>query len=70
LGGKGRRIPEFRASLVYSIHSRPAWSTACIPGHPGLHKEALSQKKTKNKINKIIIIIFIIKKNINQVIIS
>jgi hypothetical protein len=35
LGGRGRQISEFEASLV--------------PGQPGLHRETLSQKKTKTK---------------------
>jgi hypothetical protein len=28
---------------------RPAWSTKCAPGQPGLHRETLSQKKNKKK---------------------
>ena len=27
------------------LSSRPAWSTERVPGQPGLHREALSQKK-------------------------
>jgi hypothetical protein len=30
------------------LSSRPAWSTECVPGQPGLHRETLSQKN-KNK---------------------
>jgi hypothetical protein len=37
LGGRGRQISEFKASLVYRV-----------PGHPGVHREILSQK-IKNK---------------------
>jgi hypothetical protein len=29
------------------LSSRPAWSTKRVPGQPGLHRETLSQKKTK-----------------------
>jgi hypothetical protein len=41
LGGRGRQISEFRASLVYRV-----------PGQPGLHKETLSRKKTKTNKKK------------------
>jgi hypothetical protein len=35
------------------LSSRPAWSTKWVPGQPGLHRETLSQNKTKqNKTNK------------------
>jgi hypothetical protein len=27
LGGRGRQISEFEASLVYRVSSRPAWAT-------------------------------------------
>ena len=27
--------------------TRPAWSTGWVPGHPGPHRETLSQNKTK-----------------------
>jgi hypothetical protein len=29
------------------LSSRPAWSTKCVPGQPGLHRETLSQKNNK-----------------------
>jgi hypothetical protein len=32
LGGRGRQISEFKASLIYRV-----------PGQPGLHRETLSQ---------------------------
>jgi hypothetical protein len=38
LGGKGRGISEFEASLVYRV-----------PGQPGLYRETLSQKTNKQK---------------------
>jgi hypothetical protein len=44
LGGRGRGISEFEASLVYRVL-----------GQPGLYRETLSQKKkqkTKNKSKK------------------
>jgi hypothetical protein len=34
------------------LSSRPAWSTEWVPGQPGLHRETLSRKKTKNKKQK------------------
>ena len=30
-----------------SLSSRSAWSSERVPGQPGLHKETLSQEKTK-----------------------
>jgi hypothetical protein len=50
LGGRGRWISEFEASLVYRVSSRTAWATKRNP---------VSKNKTKQKI---IIIIIIIKK--------
>jgi hypothetical protein len=40
LGGRGRRISEFKASLVYKVNSRTAWPTQKNPD---------SKKKKKNK---------------------
>ena len=31
------------------LSSRPAWSTECVPGQPGLHRETLSGKREKKK---------------------
>jgi hypothetical protein len=31
LGGRGRRISEFKASLVYRVSSRTAWATQRNP---------------------------------------
>jgi hypothetical protein len=44
LGGRGRQISEFEASLVYRVS----------PGQPELHRETLSvsKQKTKNKKQK------------------
>jgi hypothetical protein len=50
LGGRGRRIPKFEASLVYEVS----------PGQPELYRETLSRKtnkktkqnKTKNRKRK------------------
>jgi hypothetical protein len=39
LGGRGRQISEFEASLVYKVSS----------GQPGLHRETLSWKKKKKE---------------------
>jgi hypothetical protein len=38
LGGRGRRISEFEASLVYRV-----------PGQPGLRRETLSRKPKPNQ---------------------
>jgi hypothetical protein len=42
LGGRGRWISEFEASLVYRV----------VPGQPGLYRETLSQKNKKQKTKK------------------
>jgi predicted RNase H-like nuclease len=41
LGGRDRRISEFKASLVYKV-----------PGQLALYRETLSQKTRKTKQNK------------------
>jgi hypothetical protein len=46
LGGKGRQISEFKASLVYRVTSRTARPTQ---RNPGLKKH---EQKTKTKNNK------------------
>jgi hypothetical protein len=33
------------------LSSRPAWSTECVPGQPGLHRETLSRKPRKQTNN-------------------
>jgi hypothetical protein len=33
------------------LSSRPAWSTECVPGQPGEHRETLSRKIKKKKKN-------------------
>jgi hypothetical protein len=43
LGGRGRRISEFEASLVYKVS---------FPGQPGLYRETLFRKKLKKKKKK------------------
>jgi hypothetical protein len=43
LGGRGRRISEFEASLVYNVSSRTACATQRNP---------VSKKKKKKKKNK------------------
>jgi hypothetical protein len=45
LGGRGRRISEFKATLVYRVNSRTARATQ---RHPVSNK----QTKNKNKTNK------------------
>jgi hypothetical protein len=49
LGGRGRRISEFEASLVYKVSSRTARATQRNP----VSKKTKKQKtKTKNKNKK------------------
>jgi hypothetical protein len=43
LGGRGRWISEFEASLVYRV-----------PGQPGLYRETLSPKTKKKKKTQIV----------------
>jgi hypothetical protein len=45
LGGRGRRISEFEASLVYRVSSKIARATQ-------LHRETLSRKKKKGGVEK------------------
>jgi hypothetical protein len=45
LGGKGRRISEFKASLVYRVSSRTARATQRNP----VLKNKTKQNKTKEK---------------------
>jgi hypothetical protein len=40
MGGRGRRISEFEASLVYKVSS---------PGQPGLYRETLSKPKKRKE---------------------
>jgi hypothetical protein len=48
LGGRGRQISEFEASLVYKVSFRTA---RAIQRNP-VSKNQKNQKKTKNKTNK------------------
>jgi hypothetical protein len=48
LGGRGRRISEFEASLVYRVSSRTARATQRNPVSKNQKKK---KKKTKNKKN-------------------
>jgi hypothetical protein len=48
LGGRGRRISEFKASLVYKVSSRTARATQRNP----VSKKKTKNKKTKNKTKK------------------
>jgi hypothetical protein len=48
LGGRGRRISEFEASLVYKVSSRTARATQRNP----VSKNQKSKQKTKNKTKK------------------
>jgi hypothetical protein len=48
LGGRGRWISEFKASLVYRVSSRTARAIQRNPGS----KQTKNKKKKKLKINK------------------
>jgi hypothetical protein len=47
LGGRGRQISEFEASLVYKVSSRTAWATQRNP---------VSKNKNKTKQNFIVLL--------------
>jgi hypothetical protein len=49
LGGRGRQISEFEASLVYRVSSRIARATQ---RNPVLKNKKQKQNKTKNKKNE------------------
>jgi hypothetical protein len=52
LGGRGRRIPEFEASLVYRVSSRTARATQRNPvSENNNNKKKTHTKKKKNKDN-------------------
>jgi hypothetical protein len=51
LGGRGRQISEFEASLVYKVSSRTA---RAIQRNPISKKEKKKKKKKKKKKNNII----------------
>jgi hypothetical protein len=46
LGGRGRRISEFEASLVYKVNSRTA---RAIQRNPVLKKKKKKERKRKRK---------------------
>jgi hypothetical protein len=48
LGGRGRRISEFEASLVYKVSSRTARTTQRNP----VSKKKPNQNRTKRQFNK------------------
>jgi hypothetical protein len=49
LGGRGRRISEFEASLVYTVSSRTAKATQRNPVSKNKNKKTKTKKTTKNK---------------------
>jgi hypothetical protein len=55
LGGRGRRISEFEANLVYRVSSRAARTTQRNPVSKNKTKKNKKQKKTKQKTKKIIV---------------
>ena len=54
LGGRGRWISEFEASLVYRTR---------VPGQPGIYKETLSQTNKKIKIIKSVLVVHVFNPN-------
>jgi hypothetical protein len=52
LGGRGRRISEFEASLVYKLSSRTARATQRDPVLKNNNNNNNNNKKQKNKKNK------------------
>jgi hypothetical protein len=49
LEGRGRWISEFKASLVYRVSSRPAWTTQRNPVSKKKKKEKKKRKEKKRK---------------------
>jgi hypothetical protein len=49
LGGRGRRISEFKASLVYKVSSRTAKSTQRNPASKKEKQQQQQQKQNKKK---------------------
>jgi hypothetical protein len=49
LGGRGRQISEFKASLVYSVSSRTARATQRNPGSKNQKKKKKKKRKEKKK---------------------
>jgi hypothetical protein len=43
---------KWEAEAGEFLSLRPVWSTEWVPGHPGLHRETLSQKNKKKERNK------------------
>jgi hypothetical protein len=52
LGGRGRRISEFEASLVYRVHSRTARAIQRNPALKNKTKQQQQQQKQTNKQTK------------------
>jgi hypothetical protein len=52
LGGRGRRISEFRASLVYRVSSRTARATQRNPILKNQKRKKKERKKEKKKERK------------------
>jgi hypothetical protein len=52
LGGRGRQISEFEASLVYKVSSRTARATLRNPALKNQKTKNKKQNKTKTKTNK------------------
>jgi hypothetical protein len=52
LGGRGRRISEFEASLVYRVSSRTARATQRNPVSKNKNTKTKKQNKTKRNYQK------------------
>lgn len=42
-------IPALERQKQRDLSSRSVWSTECVPRHPGLHRETLSQTIKKKE---------------------
>ena len=49
-GGRGRRISEFEASLIYSVSSRTARATQINPVSKNQKKKKRKKKKERNRV--------------------
>jgi hypothetical protein len=56
LGGRGRRISDFEASLVYKVNSRTARATQRNPvsKNKKTNKQTNKNKQTKNKEDRVL----------------
>ena len=48
MGGRGRQISQFEASLDYRVSSRTAWATPCLK-HKQTNKQTRKKKRKKER---------------------